>query len=89
MTIQRYRLTSPANRRAAVQAVACADASMMVELRPQARGLAQNALLHALFADIARQGEWGGRRLTAHQWKVLMISGHAIATGCRGLRASL
>jgi len=81
MTTQRFILNSPSAHRAATVALAEAGEGMVCEIRPATRGLAQNALLHALFADIARQGEWCGRTLTSYQWKVLMISGHAMATG--------
>lgn len=42
----------------------------------------QNRKFHALCADIARSNmEWAGCRRTAEEWKNLMISGHAKATG--------
>jgi len=81
MTTQRFPLIDPASRQAAMRAVAQAAEGMLCEIRPHKRGLAQNALLHALFADIARQARWCERTLTSYQWKVLMISGHAMATG--------
>jgi len=81
MTTQRFDLVDPASRQAAMRAIAQAADGMLCEIRPHTRGLAQNALLHALFADIARQATWCGRALTAYQWKVLMVSGHAVATG--------
>lgn len=45
------------------------------------RSADQNAMLHALFAEAAKKCDWHGRKLTETQWKVLFISGHAIATG--------
>jgi hypothetical protein len=51
------------------------------EVKPSTRTLQQNALLHALCADVARQAQFMGKRRTAHQWKVIFISGHAVATG--------
>jgi len=81
MTTQRFDLVDPASRQAAMRAIAQAADGMRCEIRPATRGLAQNALLHALFADIARQTGWCGRTLSPHQWKVLMMSGHAMATG--------
>ena len=44
------------------------------------RNLDQNAKFHAMLGDIARQVKWCGRKLKPEQWKVLLISGHAIAT---------
>ena len=41
----------------------------------------QNAKFHALCNDIAKSGiQWMGKERTAEQWKVLLVSGHAIAT---------
>lgn len=33
-----------------------------------------------MLADIARQAQWCGKWLKPEQWKVLLISGHAVAT---------
>lgn len=45
------------------------------------RSLEQNAKFHAICSDIAKSGaEWMGKKRTAEQWKVLLVSGHAIAT---------
>jgi hypothetical protein len=41
----------------------------------------QNAKFHALVSDIAKAGHvWMGKARTAEQWKVLLVSGHAVAT---------
>jgi len=41
----------------------------------------QSAKFHALVGDIAKSGtEWAGKRRTADEWKVLLVSGHAVAT---------
>lgn len=49
---------------------------------PRGRTDQQNRKFHALCADIARSNmEWAGCRRTAEEWKNLMISGHAKATG--------
>lgn len=46
------------------------------------RSLSQNAIFHALCDDISRSPiEWGGCRRTADEWKVLLVSGHAVAQG--------
>jgi len=81
MTTHRFHLTNQRLRREAMRVVQAAPDDYVCEIRPATRSLAQNALAHALFADIARYARWCGRTLTAHQWKVLMISGHAVATG--------
>ncbi|MFC3338791.1 recombination protein NinB [Paracandidimonas soli] len=58
-----------------------APADWRVEIKPRTRSSDQNALLHALFGEVAKHATWGGRKMTAIQWKVLFISGHAQATG--------
>jgi hypothetical protein len=41
----------------------------------------QSAKFHAICGDLARAGvQWMGKPRTAAQWKVLLVSGHAIAT---------
>jgi hypothetical protein len=34
-----------------------------------------------LLTDISKQKEWMGKKRTMLQWKVIMVSAHAIATG--------
>ena len=54
---------------------------MVVRLEPEKRTLDQNAKFHALCSDIAMSGtHWAGRPRNAAQWKVLLVSGHAIVT---------
>jgi len=61
------------------------DAPMIVEVKPKSRSLDQNAKLHAMFADIAASKfEFVGKARTAEEWKVILISGHSIATGGQG-----
>lgn len=63
------------------QAFVDAPDGWFMTLQPATRSLDQNALLHALFGHLAKQAKWHGRVLNAVQWKTLMISAHAIATG--------
>lgn len=53
---------------------------LVVKIQPMTRNLEQNAKFHAMCQDVANQAEFMGRKLTMEQWKVLFISGHAIAT---------
>jgi len=79
--MKQIRLT-PMTRQMAVQAVLSApDGYYFQPPKEPTRSLDQNALLHALFSDIANQAKFHGRVLTPHQWKAVMISGHAVATG--------
>lgn len=68
-------------RRNAVTAVMEAPDGYRVEIRERTRTSDQNAYLHALFSAVAKHAKWCGRTLSADQWKVMFISGHAIATG--------
>ena len=41
----------------------------------------QNAKFHAICGDLARSKfQWAGKPRTGVQWKVLLVSGHAVAT---------
>jgi hypothetical protein len=44
------------------------------------RSLEQNARLHAMIADIAKQIDYLGKKRTLDEWKTLLISAHSIAT---------
>ena len=66
-------------RRRAVAAVVEADLGMVVTIKPQTRSLDQNAKFHAICADLAGQ-PWAGKPRDAAEWKVLLVSGHAVAT---------
>ena len=68
-------------RRRAMAAVADAPEGWRVKVEPQTRSLDQNAKFHAMCDDIARSGvEWAGKPRSPAQWKVLLVSGHAMAT---------
>lgn len=81
MSKQLFQLSHSTARRNAAQAVMNAADGFMVEIKPRSRSLDQNAMLHALFTEASKNATWQGRKLTPTQWKVLFISGHAIATG--------
>lgn len=54
---------------------------LRLSVREETRTLEQNAKFHALCDDIATsEFPWGGKKRSAAQWKVLLVSGHAIAT---------
>ncbi|WP_312999599.1 recombination protein NinB [Leclercia sp.] len=58
---------------------------LIVEVKPKTRSLDQNAKLHSIFSDFAKSGlEFGGKARYADEWKVILISGHSIATGGQG-----
>ena len=53
----------------------------MVTVTEPNRNSDQNAKFHAICSDIARSKlPWAGKPRTGIQWKVLLVSGHAVAT---------
>ena len=76
-----FRLVHAEARRRACAAIMSAPDGWVVKLSEPTRSLEQNAKFHAICADLARSGvEWAGKKRTTEQWKVLLVSGHAIAT---------
>lgn len=76
-----YILAHAEARRRAAQAVQNAPDGHKVVISEQTRSGEQNAIFHALCGDIAKSGiEWMGKRRTADEWKVLLVSGHSVAT---------
>lgn len=55
--------------------------AIFVELRNATRTDEQNAKLHAMLGDIAKQKTFNGKKLSIEQWKMIFVSGHRIATG--------
>ncbi|KDN11464.1 Phage NinB DNA recombination [Snodgrassella communis] len=54
---------------------------IFIEVRSVIRSDEQNAKLHAMLGDIAKQKIFSGKKLTIEQWKMIFVSGHCIATG--------
>lgn len=50
-------------------------------IRPETRTSDQNDKFHAICTNLAKSElTWAGKKRNATQWKVLLISGHAVAT---------
>lgn len=78
---QLFVLSHPVARRNAVQAVQDAEEGFVVRISPPNRTADQNAKFHAICSDMERSGfEWAGKRRTADEIKVLLVSGHATIT---------
>lgn len=59
----------------------CGGGALVVSVKPETRTLSQNAIFHAICDDIAKSGfQWAGKRRSAAQWKVLLVSAHSVAT---------
>ena len=51
----------------------------------EGRNLDQNAKFHAICHDLSKSGlKWAGKERTTEEWKALLVSGHAVATGRGG-----
>lgn len=76
-----FVLRDEAIRRRCQEAIWDADDNSRVTIGPESRSLDQNAKFHALTADIAKSKfPWLGKPRDAAAWKVLLVSGHAVAT---------
>ena len=54
---------------------------LVVEIRPETRSMAQNARLHAMLGDVARQVEWAGKKRDTDTWKRLLTAAWLRARG--------
>lgn len=77
-----FRLANDGVRqRAATYILKEAGQDFDVVVTPPKRTDGQSAKFHALCSDLQRSGlAWAGKPRTAAQWKVLLISAHAMAT---------
>lgn len=87
--IQRFVLRNPWDAEAlwavlkawASQAAAGYPLEVTVGVYVPKRNLPQNRKFHAICTDVSKSMiEWMGKPRTAAQWKLLFVSGHAIAT---------
>jgi hypothetical protein len=81
MTKRTFVLANMDVRRAVAAYAMTAPDGQFVRFSDPTRSLEQNAKMHACFGDIAKQTKYLGRSLVMPQWKTLLISGHAVATG--------
>lgn len=78
---KQFILAHPVARQRAIDAVRDAPDGYAVTVSEPARNLEQNAKFHAICTDLSRSGlQWMGKERSAAQWKVLLVSGHAVAT---------
>lgn len=79
--MKKFILAHHEARRRAMAAVADAEPGYVVTITPPKRTSEMNAKFHAMCADLARTGtQWAGKKRSAQEWKVLLISGHATVT---------
>lgn len=63
------------------KALLMAGKRLVVELKEPTRSSEASAKFHAMCGDFAKSGKtWAGKARSLEEWKVLLISGHAVAT---------
>jgi predicted butyrate kinase (DUF1464 family) len=75
-----FYLVHATARDLAKQAIDSAPEGYRVTIEPPKRSLEQNDKFHALCSDIAKVVPFAGKMRSAVEWKVLLVSGHAMAT---------
>ncbi|MFL9943706.1 recombination protein NinB [Paraburkholderia graminis] len=71
---QVFRLVHATARQMASRACIQAPDGYVVEIKPRTRSLDQNAKMWAMLADLSRQVEWYGQRLTSEEWKDVLTA---------------
>jgi hypothetical protein len=62
-------------------AVLQAEQRYTLTVKPAKRSSEQNSKFHAICEDLAKSDlQWAGKRRDSAAWKVLLVSGHAVAT---------
>lgn len=80
-----FTLRSPLIRSNAMAAIRTAPDGYRVTIAAPQRSNDQNAKFHAILSDLAASPvKWAGKRRTLEEWKAIVISGHAVATGTAG-----
>lgn len=69
-----FTLYSDSLRRRVCELIMRAPQDARVTIQPPRRTLDQNAKLHAMIGDIAKQHRLAGRKLTTREWKTLFMA---------------
>jgi hypothetical protein len=64
-----------------IKAETMAGHRLVLELRPETRSLAENAMLHALLGEIAKTVPWAGKKRDGETWKRLLTASWLRARG--------
>ena len=75
------QIRDDSKRLIALDAVSKAPDGAILTIKDPTRTLEQNSMFHALCTEASMKCLFMGKQIKAAQWKVLFISGHAIATG--------
>lgn len=80
-----FTIRSEAILQNCIKAIRDAGANARVTIAAAQRSNDQNAMFHALCSDLAKSPlMFAGKRRNLDEWKVLLVSGHAVATGTQG-----
>jgi hypothetical protein len=71
---QIFRLVHPTARQLASKACINAPDGYVVEIKPRTRSLDQNAKMWAMLADLSKQVDWYGQKLTSEEWKDVLTA---------------
>lgn len=64
-----------------IKPILMAGKRVMVEAKEPTRSSEASAKFHAMCGDFVKSGKtWAGKKRSLDEWKVLLISGHAVAT---------
>lgn len=78
---RRFVLVHNTARQRAAEAVLSAPEGWEVVIKEPTRNSDQNAKFHAICGDLEKSRlPWAGKPRVLGQWKVLLVSGHAVAT---------
>lgn len=76
-----FRLISNAVRQRAIDEIWGAPDGYVVTLQEMTRSLDQNSKFHTICAEFEKLGiQWKGKPRSLASWKVLLVSGHTVAT---------
>lgn len=79
--MQTVILHGKSQREFAKRMIDVAPVDAVLTIREATRNLDQNAKFHAICSDLSRSRmTWAGKRRNAEEWKVLLVSGHTVAT---------
>ena len=83
--MKRFVLHTDLVRQNAIAEIRNAAPESVITVTSRTRSNEQNAKLHAMLSDLAASPvTWAGKRRTMDEWKVLIISAHAVATDGQG-----
>lgn len=80
-----FFLIDKQRRQNAIRAIMDAPTGYRVTIAEPRRSSLQNDHFHAICGDLASSGvKWAGEERSLDQWKALLVSAHAVATGSAG-----